>query len=336
MPRAVSFQPIPSDVRPMPSDQRPIPSDKGIVELRRDPEALLSARSTLDPRRRSLVAALLALPLVLCARPVRAAALRVATLDYALAQTLIVLGCPPIAIGDGRDWEKWVLEPALAPNTVDLGASLDPNMELLAALQPDLILTTDFVALAESRLARVAPVRRINLYSEGGSPLPKAIAATREVGAIIARSGEAERYLAETERFFDACAARARPFRDRPVAILSFLDQRHVRVTGRPGLYQDVLDRIGLRNAWEEPTNYWGFSTIGLERLVALENAFVVADYLPDDVAASLPESPLWRDLPFVRNGAIPVLPTVLVFGGIPSARRFATLILDALERGPA
>ncbi|WP_210168396.1 ABC transporter substrate-binding protein [Aureimonas sp. Leaf427] len=293
-------------------------------------------RSAPDRRRRSLVATLLALPLVLRGGEVRASTLRVATLDYALAQTLMVLGCPPIAIGDGRDWEKWVREPPLAPDTVDLGASLDPNMELLAALKPDLILTTDFVALTESRLTRVAPVRRINLYSEGGSPFPKAIAATREIGAIVGKSAEAERYLAETESFFDESAARARPFRDHPVAILSFLDQRHVRVTGRPGLYQDVLDRLGLRNAWEEPTNYWGFSTIGLERLVALGDAVVVADFMPDDVAATLPDSPLWRELPFVRNGKIPVLPTVLVFGGIPSARRFATLILDALEKGRA
>ncbi|GGD15434.1 ABC transporter substrate-binding protein [Aureimonas glaciei] len=286
-----------------------------------------------DPRRRALVSGLLAAAILSRAGPARAAALRVATLDYALAQTLIVLGCPPIAISDRRDWAKWVLEPALAPGTVDLGASLDPNMELLAALRPDLILTTDYVGPTEARLSRIAPVRRITIYSEGGSPLPKAIAATREIGAITGRSAEAERYLDETERFFDACATRALPFRGRPVAILSFIDERHVRVMGRPGLYQDVLDRLGLRNAWEAPTNFWGFSTIGLEGLAVISDAFAVADYLPAEAAATLPDSPLWRQLPFVRNGTVPVLPSVLVFGGVPSARRFASLLLDMLEQ---
>ena len=285
-----------------------------------------------DLRRRALLAALLASPFTLGAGPAWASPLRIATLDYALAQTLIALGCPPIAISDARDWEKWVMEPKLAPGTVDLGASLDPNMELLAALQPDLILTTDYVGLAEKRLSRIAPVRRITLYADGGSPLPKALAAVREVGDLTGRSAEAELYLQDTARFFDACARRALPFRERPVAVLSFIDPRHVRVTGRPGLYQDVLDRLGLRNAWEEPGNFWGFSTVGLEQLVALGDAFTVADYMPDDVAATLPDSPLWRELPFVRDGAVPVLPPVLVFGGVPSARRFASLLLDALE----
>lgn len=308
------------------------PERRGPTPATGEPSASGRPTRTPDPGRRALLAGLLAAPFVLRARQSDAATLRVATLDYALAQTLIVLGCPPMAISDARDWGKWVAEPPLAPGTVDLGASLDPNMELLAALRPDLILTTDYVGLAEQRLSRIAEVKRITVYSEGGSPLPKAMAAVREVGALTDRAAPAEQYLADTERFFDACAERARRFRGRPVAVLSFIDPRHVRVTGRPGLYQDVLDRIGLRNAWEKPANFWGFSTVGLEQLVALGDAFAVADYMPDDVAATLPDSPLWRELPFVRSGTVPVLPPVLVFGGVPSARRFAALLLDALE----
>lgn len=287
------------------------------------------------PSRRRVLGALAGLPLLLAGgRLARAAAPapRVATLDYALAQTLIVLGVPPIAISDARDWNKWVSDPPLPPATVDLGTGLDPNMEILASLAPDWILTTDYVGMTEGRLERIAPLRRITIYSDGGSPLPKAIAAVREIATLVGRTDEADRYLADTERFFDSCAERARPFRNRPVAILSFIDPRHVRVTSRPGLYQDVLDRIGLRNAWDETGSYWGFSTVGMERLVTLGDAFVVADYMPPDAAATLPESPIWRELPFVRDGRIPEMPPVLVFGGVPSARRFASLLLDALE----
>ena len=291
-------------------------------------------RPGFQPTRRRVLATLASLPFALPAPASAALPRRVATLDYALAQTLIVLGVPPVAISDARDWAKWVAEPPLPPATVDLGTGLDPNMELLTSLAPDIILTTDYVGLTEGRLERIAPVRRITLYSEGGSPLPKAVAAVGEIGALMGREAEAARYLEETERFFDACAERARSFRDRPVGILSFIDPRHVRVSGRPGLYQDVLDRIGLRNAWEEPGNYWGFSTVGMERLVALGDAFVVADYMPPDVAATLPRSPIWRELPFVREGTIPTMPPVLVFGGVPSARRFAELLLNALEAG--
>ncbi|WP_195904162.1 ABC transporter substrate-binding protein [Microvirga lotononidis] len=259
--------------------------------------------------------------------------MRIASLDFALVEQLIVLGAPPIAVAEARDWNKWVKEPPLPTGTIDLGTSFAPNIELLAALGPDLILTTDFVAMVEPRVSGIAPVERISIYSPGGSPLPKAVASMRHLGAILGLQNRVEAYLQETEAFFDACAERARPFCDKPILMLSFLDPRHARVYARPGLQQDVLDRIGLRNAWPNEGSYWGFGTVGIERLVEAGEAVAVTDYMPPDVRAVLETSPLWRSLPIRRaGGPIPILPPVLAFGGVPAARRWATLLLDALE----
>ncbi|WP_312794979.1 ABC transporter substrate-binding protein [Tianweitania sp.] len=258
------------------------------------------------------------------------------SLDYGLAETLLMLDAAPIAVADARGWTDWVAEPALPSSTVDCGVALDPNLELLSALKPDVILTTDYLAMVEDRLAAIAPVRRLSIFSEGGTPYPKAVEAALALGELIGDRDRAQRYVAESETYFDVCRERARPFSEKPILLLSFLDPRHVRVYGAPGMYDDVLKHIGLRNAWTEATNYWGFSTIGIEGLAKIGPAFAVADHLPQDIQAVLDQSPLWKDLPSVSGRKIPVLPTVLMFGAIPSARRFAGLLLDALEGAAA
>ncbi len=295
--------------------------------------AASGAMSPAALHRRAVLGGLIATPFMLRSAPAFAQPSRIASLDFGLAQHLIVLGVPPIALTDAREWDKWVGEPALPAATVDLGTAFAPNIELLAALRPDLVLSTDFTAMTEAQVRRVAPIANMTMYSEGGSPLPKAIAALRQLGTLLGREERAEAYIAETERFFAACAERAKPFRDTPVLLLSFIDPRHIRIYARPGMQQDVLDRLGLRNAWQSEGLYWGFATAGIERLAGIEKAVILADYMPPDVKAVLERSPLWLSLPVRRgNGPVRVMPPVAAFGGVPAARRLASLILDALE----
>ncbi len=49
---------------------------------------------------------------------------RIASLDYALTETLLALGHPPIAQTAAGDWDEWVVEPALPEGVADLGSSL--------------------------------------------------------------------------------------------------------------------------------------------------------------------------------------------------------------------
>lgn len=284
-----------------------------------------------------MLGGLLAAPFVLRGSPAFARPSRIASLDYGLAQHLLVLGAPLMALADANEWNTWVAEPPLPADVIDLGTSLSPNIELLAALRPDLVLTTDFVGMAEGQISRMAPVERLTIYSEGGSPLPKALDTVRRLGELLGLEARAAAYLKETDDFFAACAERARPFRNKPVLLLSFLDPRHARVYSRPGMQQDVMDRLGLKNAWTEGGNYWGFASVGLEKLAQAGDAVALADYMPPDIEATLERSPLWLSLPFRRGkGPIPVMPTVAAFGGVPAARRLASLLLDALERQAA
>lgn len=258
---------------------------------------------------------------------------RIASLDYGLAETLLALGVAPIAVAGARDWHRWVVEPELPDAVADLGSPLAVNLELLSLLEPDLILSTDFVQRQEPALARIAETRRITLYEEGAVPLDRAREAALTLGGMLSREAAAEALLAKADRFFDACRERAGRLTVPPLLFVSFLDSRHARVYGGTGLYQSVLDRLGLPNAWQGETNYWGFATIGLEQLATNEEVHLIAiEPMDADVRLALAASPLWTRLPFVEAGKFSTLPPVMMFGALPSAMRFARLLVDHLE----
>ncbi|WP_062115450.1 ABC transporter substrate-binding protein [Aureimonas sp. AU40] len=261
---------------------------------------------------------------------------RIAVIDYGLAEALILIGLPPIAVMSAEDWKIWVVEPALPPGTADLGASVEPNFERLAALKPDLILTTDYVAMAEPTLQRIAPVERLTIHgsADGFEPVPRSVEVTRALGRITGRESEAEAAIASFDAELETLGARLRPRHTRALLFLSFLDPRHVRVYGRKGLYGNVLTRLGLENAWEGEVNSWGFATVGVEELVkAGEAECVVIEPVAADIWPALARSPLWTHLPFVSEGRVATMPASLMFGTLPSALRFARL-LDKLPEG--
>lgn len=261
------------------------------------------------------------------------AAARVVSLDYALAETLIAIGAPLAALSGADDWSTWVVEPPLPPGVRNLGNAQLPNFELIARLRPDLILTTPFLDAVEAPLRRVGPLLRVPIYEEGRRPFDGAVAATLLLGERLGRSGEAKAFLAAADREFGALAERIGALERRPLLLTNMMDGRHIRVHGGDGLLQGVLDRLGVENAYKGHTNYWGFETLGVERLASMGEAHLISfEPVPPDAAAVLNRSPLWLELPFVRAGRVSTLPAVNAFGAVPSALRFARLVAETLE----
>ncbi|EJC75443.1 ABC-type Fe3+-hydroxamate transport system, periplasmic component [Rhizobium leguminosarum bv. trifolii WSM2012] len=259
----------------------------------------------------------------------------VVSLDYGLASTMLALGSVPRAIAALRNWPEWVVEPAMPPDVVDIGTTSEINLEVLTSLRPSLILSTPFLAALDDKLARIAPVETFTVYAENGEALDRSYAETRRLGTLIGRQQEAEAFLSHADATFDRLRERAGNLFAPPVAVINFIDQRHARIYGGPGLYGGAMRRIGLENAWKGEANYWGFQTIGLEQLAELDeevHLVVVSPLFPPDVLTRLLESPLWSSLPFVRRQRISVVPGVLMFGMVQEALRFATLMVAVLE----
>ncbi|MBS9402149.1 ABC transporter substrate-binding protein [Halomonas sp. TRM85114] len=255
----------------------------------------------------------------------------VVTLDWTQAETLVALGIDPLGVAQIDAYHDWVGEPRMPESTVDLGLRNQPNLELLASLSPDHILISPMFANLTPRLSRIAPVENLALYTPPGDTWGQIRELTRETGALVDRTDAAERLIETTESRLENLKGRL-PDASAPLLLVQFMDARHVRVFGANGLYQAVLDRLGLTNAWTGTTNDWGFSLVGIERLAGIEARLVVVEPYPVGVPAELQEGGLWQHQASVRDATLITLPPVWSFGALPSARRFAEQLVAALD----
>ena len=263
---------------------------------------------------------------------------RVVSLDNGLASTLLGLGVTPVGIADRSSWEKWVAEPLLPPEVVDLGVPAEPNLEVLAALRPDFILTTPYLDAQLPRLREFGTVLRYNSFIHEGAPiLDMAIDVTRQLASAIGRVDEGGRFIAGMDSHFELCRTRLAAVSPPAVALAYFMDARHARVYGDPSLFNDVLGRIGVANAWTEPSNQWGFQGISIDELSRIADPaarLIAFEPIPPDLMEALKRSPLWQKLPIAQSGRFSTLPPALSFGMVNEAIRFASLLTDLLEQG--
>ncbi|ESZ29984.1 ABC transporter substrate-binding protein [Mesorhizobium sp. L2C084A000] len=281
------------------------------------------------PNRRQVLA--LAAAALLPPVAARAAAMRVAAIDWGMLETLLALGIEPVAATELIQFRKIAVEPAVPQSATDLGLRGAPNYELLRIVAPDLIVISNFYEYQRPMLERIAPVFAQTVYEAGVPPYALAEAATLALGEKLGRQTEAKRYVDETAVEITQLGATLPPSPAR-VFVISLGDSRHFRAFGRDSIFGDVLTRLGLVNAWTDETSYSAAAPVGLEALARVpEASILIVSPLPADVGRSLPTNALWNALPAVRQGRVAVLDPVNHFGCLPSARRFARLATAAL-----
>jgi iron complex transport system substrate-binding protein len=255
---------------------------------------------------------------------------RIAVLDWGWAETLLALGLQPMAVAEAPLYGDRVVVPALSQDTIDLGLRSWPNMELLRSLKPDLILSQAGYGVSQARLSEIAPTLALPLYSAERKPLVAAERALREIAARTGRERAATEYLQQADDRLTAIAGEARKYDGRPLLIIKFTDDRLVDIYGNGGLFDDVLKRLGIPNAWDGATNIWGFATAGLDAIARYPEARIII--IEPGPPGTFLQSALWQSLPAVRSGHVVMIPPTWVFGAFPSAVRFAEVIRQGLN----
>lgn len=278
-----------------------------------------------------LLRALLTLCLTL--PPAAHAAPRVATADWSAAETLTAMNLPPLAVGDKRAYGNWVNYPVLPAQTLDSGLRFQPNLERLRQLQPDMFVHSSWFAHLKPQFAAIAPVYEIDFAAEQGVRYAHTVAATRALGKLVGASPAAEKLIADTERQLADSRRTLAPYRSRPLAVVQFVDTRHLRIYGQTSMYQAVLDKLGLNNAWRGESNNWGFANITLLQLAELPpgTLLIIVKPHPASVRPGLEKSALWRRLPFARAENRRVLEPSWSYGALPSMQHFARRLAHAL-----
>lgn len=284
---------------------------------------------TAFPTRRGALALLAAGGL---APPARAAAPRVATVDWSVLETLLALGVPPVAAPELRQFRDVAVEPDIPAGVADLGLRGTINFELLLLARPELIFSSSFYIASEPRLRRIAPVESFSIYAPGRPPFAPALAMTRSVAARLGIAAQAERYIAETEAELAGLRERLKPLATRAVIPVNLGDARHFRVFGDDSMFGEVLSKLGLANAWTAHTSYSAMAPIGLEALARVSEAYIaLIPPVPPGAMQTLAASAFWNALPNLREGRLLQLDSINPYGGLPAARRFARLLTQAL-----
>ena len=262
---------------------------------------------------------------------------RVIALNWAATEALLLLGVTPIGVADRDGYNAWVREPELPEGVANVGTRVAPSLEAIAELKPDLIVTSSEMAPAANLLERIAPTYVVSVYKQGSRPFEKASSMLTTLGEMLNREERAKSVLNDIDQTLQAQRHRLENagLTDRPVALVNFLDDRHVRVYAPNGLFQRALNALGLENAWPHSGNYWGFSVVGLEALSPYQDSriIIISPTLPG-LSDTLANSPFWTYLPPVQRDQVYQIDPVWPFGGVFPVKRLATLLADGLLAG--
>lgn len=269
--------------------------------------------------------------------PARAAAVhrRIATPDRAGTQTLLSLGLTPSAAVSKEFYDSMGATPTMPGSVVSCGSPVEPNLEVLARLHIDLIVTGTIPPDTRNVLARVAPVFHLDIYTGQDGALARAESETLRLARLLGVEEAGRAHVAYVARTIDREAARLKTRPRRAIYIVGLApDGRNMTVYGRNSIMYDVMAALGVENAWTGPTGGAGFTNTGVEELARNPEADILhIDYGAgtDAALAKLAASPFWTSLPMVQAGRVRRVPRFEVFGSLPLAAQFATLMADAL-----
>jgi iron complex transport system substrate-binding protein len=235
----------------------------------------------------------------------------VVALGWSDAETALALGVQPVAASDwlgigGDGLGEWVEESYdEAPEMIE---TQEPDLEAIAALQPDLILDTRSDATQEryDSLSQIAPTIS---QPEGVGPYMTTWQQQLDlVGQALGRTDRAEELSADLEqRIADAAGAHPE-FAGTEVAVAAYTSQgfgAYVRGDGRV----DLMEALGFENkeAIEDEAGGNFFIPVGDEQVPVLDAELTVVFPIYVEVS-EITSNPLWGTLSSVQQGRAVVL----------------------------
>jgi len=255
---------------------------------------------------------------------------RIIALEWLPLELLMALGVTPVGASELHGYRNWVGEPVLPPSVVDVGLRSEPNLELITQLKPSLILFSQGYGPDPTRFQRIAPGMGFTFNDGNGKPLTSARQSLMALAQRINRVPQAEAHLAELDALTARVKARLARRQQRPLLLMSILDPRHAIVFTANGLFQQVMDALGLVNAWQGETTFWGSAVIGIERLADLHDVEAICfEHGNANLMKQVTASDLWQALPFVREQRFTEVPRVWFYGATLSAMQ----LLYTLDR---
>ena len=177
-----------------------------------------------------------------------------------------------------------------------LGGTIQPNLEALAELEPDLVIT--WADANERSFGDRAEALGIPVYRAEAETIAGVRSHLRRLGTLL---GRAERAEALVDSLDHALASVAASVRGRERVAVYYSVWHDPPQTIGPGTFIDeVIEYAGGRNIFADATRSW--PRVSVEAIVRRNpDALVIARHAPEAEGVPWIEGPGWRDLEAVR-----------------------------------
>ncbi len=266
---------------------------------------------------------------------------RIVALGWVYVENLLALGIQPVGIADIKGYKKFVnIKPQLADSVVDVGTRAEPSLEAIAKLKPDLILGVEQRHKETyNLLTSIAPTFLFNPYpsAKNANQLDEMQQTFLKIAKTVNREDKGKSVLNEMQQTFDKAQKQISNLKlAQNKFILAQLGDSgpKMRLFSDNAMAVQILNKIGLENAWQGTFDIFGFNTVWVEALPKVEHAnflYITADN--NVYWQNLQNNPVWKGLEFVeQNRVYPIEADTWVFGGPLSAQLLIEKVVAALS----
>ncbi len=240
---------------------------------------------------------------------------RIVTLAPNLAEIVYALGAQDRLVGVSEYSDN----PPAAKAKPNIGMPVNPNLEAVVGVKPDLVLATTAINFAKTvdALDRLG----IAVYTTDPHTVEGTLRSITDIGAVIGAAPQADAVVAKLQARLDMLKTKL--VNAEPVPVLFVVWESPLITIGDDTFISDAMRWAGAESAIHTKRNW---PQIGMEEVVKLNPDYIVyADNqmsesgddssLPADIQAAITRhledlrtQPVWRNLSAVREGHVAVV----------------------------
>lgn len=218
---------------------------------------------------------------------------RVFSVIPSVTESVVALAGPGVLVARTR----FDRAPELA-HLPSLGGTIQPNLEALAGLEPDLVIA--WAGAAQRTVGDRADALGIPVYRAEVQTIADVRSHLRRLGTLLGRSERAGALVDALDGAFAEVAASVRG--REPVRVYYSVWHDPPQTTGPGTFIDEVIAHAGGRNVFGDAARQW--PRVSLEAIVKRDpDALVIARHAPDAPGTPWLEGPGWRELRAVRTG---------------------------------
>ncbi|MGP9843081.1 iron-siderophore ABC transporter substrate-binding protein [Brachybacterium sp. 107] len=268
---------------------------------------------------------------------------RIAVLEWQQVEDALTLCIAPVAVADAEGFGTWDTAETLPEGTADVGTRGEPNLDALAAADPDLIIV-EATGKDDPVIAQLESLG-VPVLATVGADASDPIGTMKGLFTLIAEAtGRTERADAVLSEFDEHVATAKQEVADAGLSTTDFVyfdgwvdgGNVSIRPFGEGALFTALGEELGLTSVWTGETDpAYGLGQTDIEGLTAVGDANLIYTSTDDpagNYVDELEKNDLWTNLPAVQDGrAYPFPAGIWTFGGPRSSEQAIDAYVEIL-----